>query len=30
VTNSVVFRGKSGTIRFLKTAHFFEKTPDYT
>jgi fructose-1,6-bisphosphatase II len=30
VTNSVVFRSKSGTIRFLKTAHFFEKTPDYT
>lgn len=30
VTNSVVFRGKSGTIRFLKTEHFFDKTPDYT
>lgn len=30
VTNSVVFRGKSGTIRFLKTEHFFDKVPDYT
>ena len=30
VTNSIVFRGKSGTIRFLKTEHFFDKTPDYT
>ncbi len=30
VTNSVVFRGKSGTIRFLKTEHFFDKAPDYT
>jgi fructose-1,6-bisphosphatase II len=30
VTHSVVFRSKSGTIRFLKTEHFFEKTPDYT
>jgi len=30
VTNSVVFRRKSGTIRFLKTEHFFDKSPDYT
>jgi len=30
ITNSVVFRRKSGTIRFLKTEHFFDKTPDYT
>lgn len=30
ITNSVVFRGRSGTIRFLKTEHFFDKTPDYT
>ncbi len=30
MTHSVVFRGKSGTIRFLKTEHFFEKAPDYT
>jgi fructose-1,6-bisphosphatase II len=30
VTSSVVFRSKSGTIRFLKTEHFFDKTPDYT
>ena len=30
ITSSVVFRSKSGTIRFLKTEHFFEKTPDYT
>lgn len=30
ITNSVVFRRKSGTIRFLKTDHFFDKTPDYT
>jgi fructose-1,6-bisphosphatase II len=30
ITNSIVFRGKSGTIRFLKTEHFFDKTPDYT
>ncbi len=30
VTHSAVFRSKSGTIRFLKTEHFFEKTPDYT
>lgn len=30
ITNSVVFRGKSGTIRYLKTEHFFDKAPDYT
>ncbi len=30
VTHSVVFRRKSGTIRFLKTEHSFEKSPDYT
>jgi len=30
ITHSVVFRRISGTIRFLKTEHFFEKTPDYT
>jgi fructose-1,6-bisphosphatase II len=30
ITNSVVFRSRSGTIRFLTTEHFFEKTPDYT
>jgi len=30
VTNSVVFRSVSGTIRVLKTEHFFEKVPDYT
>ncbi len=30
ITHSVVFRSKSGTIRFLKTEHFFDKAPDYT
>ena len=30
ITHSVVFRSKSGTIRFLETEHFFEKAPDYT
>jgi fructose-1,6-bisphosphatase II len=30
VTYSVVFRSKSGTVRFLKTEHSFEKAPDYT
>ena len=30
VTSSVVFRGKSGTIRYLKTEHFFDRAPDYT
>ncbi len=30
VTHSAVFRSKSGTLRFLKTEHFFDKTPDYT
>jgi fructose-1,6-bisphosphatase II len=30
ITNSVVFRSKSGTIRYLRTEHFFDKKPDYT
>ena len=30
ITHSVVLRSKSGTIRFLKTEHFFDKAPDYT
>jgi fructose-1,6-bisphosphatase II len=30
VTHSVVFRSRSGTSRFLKTEHSFEKAPDYT
>lgn len=30
ITNSVVFRSKSGTIRHLKTEHFFDKVPDYS
>jgi fructose-1,6-bisphosphatase II len=30
ITSSVVLRGKSGTIRFLTTEHFFDKAPDYT
>ena len=30
VTHSVVFRSRSGTIRHLRTEHFFDKTPDYT
>jgi fructose-1,6-bisphosphatase II len=30
VTHSLVLRSKSGTIRFLKTEHFFDKEPDYT
>ncbi len=30
VTNSVVFRSKSGTIRHLKTEHFFDRVPDYS
>ena len=29
-THSLVLRGKSGTIRFLKTEHFFDMDPDYT
>ena len=29
-THSIVFRGKSGTIRFMKTRHFFDKEPDYS
>ena len=30
VTQSLVLRSKSGTIRFLRTEHFFDKEPDYT
>ncbi len=30
VTNSLVLRSKSGTLRFLRTEHFFDKEPDYT
>lgn len=30
LTHSVVLRSKSGTIRFLRTEHFFDKTPDYS
>lgn len=30
VTHSLVLRSKSGTIRFLRTEHFFDKEPDYT
>lgn len=30
VTHSVVFRSVSGTMRFLRTEHFFDKSPDYT
>ena len=30
ITHSMVLRSKSGTIRFLKTEHFFDKVPDYT
>ncbi len=30
VTNSLVLRSKSGTLRFLRTEHFFDKVPDYT
>jgi len=29
VTHSLVLRGKSGTVRFLKTEHFFDMDPDY-
>ncbi len=29
ITHSLVLRGKSGTIRFLKTEHFFDMDPDY-
>ncbi len=29
ITNSIGLRRKSGTIRFLKTQHFFDKDPDY-
>ncbi len=30
ITHSLVLRGKSGTIRFLKTEHFFDMNPDYS
>jgi fructose-1,6-bisphosphatase II len=30
VTSSLVLRSKSGTIRTLRTEHFFDKEPDYT
>ena len=30
VTQSLVLRSKSGTVRFLRTEHFFDKEPDYT
>jgi fructose-1,6-bisphosphatase II len=30
VTHSIVLRSKSGTVRFLRTEHFFDKEPDYT
>ena len=30
VTHSLVLRSKSGTRRFLRTEHFFDKEPDYT
>lgn len=30
VTHSIVCRRRSGTIRFLRTEHFFEKAPDYS
>ncbi|MBN2070552.1 MAG: fructose-bisphosphatase class II family protein [Candidatus Krumholzibacteriota bacterium] len=30
LTHSLVLRGRSGTIRFLKTEHFFDRDPDYT
>jgi len=30
VTHSLVLRSKSGTLRFLRTEHFFDKEPDYT
>jgi fructose-1,6-bisphosphatase II len=30
LTHSMVLRSKSGTIRFLRTQHFFDKTPDYS
>ena len=29
-THSAVFRNKSGTTRYMKTDHFFDKAPDYT
>lgn len=30
LTHSVVLRNKSGTVRFLRTEHFFDKNPDYS
>ncbi|MDZ7861048.1 MAG: class II fructose-bisphosphatase [Candidatus Krumholzibacteriota bacterium] len=30
LTHSVVLRSQSGTVRFLRTEHFFDKTPDYS
>ena len=30
VTHSLVLRSKSGTLRSLRTEHFFDKEPDYT
>jgi fructose-1,6-bisphosphatase II len=30
VTHSLALRSKSGTVRFLRTEHFFDKEPDYT
>ena len=30
LTHSVVLRSQSGTVRFLRTEHFFDKNPDYS
>jgi len=30
LTHSVVLRSTSGTVRFLRTEHFFDKNPDYS
>jgi fructose-1,6-bisphosphatase II len=30
LTHSMVLRSKSGTIRFMRTQHFFDKAPDYS
>jgi len=30
LTHSMVLRSKSGTVRYLRTQHFFDKTPDYS
>ena len=30
VTHSLVVRSKSGTERFIRTNHYFDKQPDYT